>query len=493
MPSSSAAVPESSLKALSELSDRELLAALSTLAQQERAHTVAVLTHLAEVERRGLHLTRGCSSLFAYCVQRLGFSEDVAYKRVGASRYGSRFPLALELIAQGALHLSALLLVGPQLTEENHHEWLMTVSGKSKREVEVIVATRYPKPDVASSVRRLPARPLQDLAPVALGTVADQSNATRATQVGQTQPGNLRASANQRPRVEPLSGSTYRIVFTAPVALKQKLDRARELCSHCVAPTDLPALFERALDLLLEHEERRRFAVHSPKGRAKEHIGATESRSSRSEQEPDPADLVDPARRRRGSDALVSEALRQDSDTLVDEAQRQDADTLVSEALRQDADTSVSEALWQGPDALAEQTTGPRAMVEERGSGALGIEAPRQDSGALADETQTLDCGASIVGRSASISASEFSRYVPAAVRRAVWERDGGQCTFVDDEGNRCTERRYLEIDHRVARARGGPKGIRNCRLLCKAHNQQWAKQTFGIDFVTRARSRAKA
>ncbi|HEY5961948.1 MAG TPA: hypothetical protein VIV60_35560, partial [Polyangiaceae bacterium] len=96
----------------------------------------SVLQHLAEVERRGLHLEKGCSSLFAYCVKRLGFSEDVAYKRVGAARFARRFPLALELVAQGSLHLSALMLVGPHLTDANHRDWLVAAAGKSKKEVE---------------------------------------------------------------------------------------------------------------------------------------------------------------------------------------------------------------------------------------------------------------------------------------------------------------------------------------------------------------------
>src|SRR5439155_26062502 len=40
------------------------------------------------------------------------------------------------------------------------------------------------------------------------------------------------------------------------------------------------------------------------------------------------------------------------------------------------------------------------------------------------------------------------NRYVPARVRRAVWERDGGQCTFVGASGHRCESRRFLEFDH---------------------------------------------
>src|SRR5439155_6190058 len=40
------------------------------------------------------------------------------------------------------------------------------------------------------------------------------------------------------------------------------------------------------------------------------------------------------------------------------------------------------------------------------------------------------------------------SRHVPDAMKRAVHERDGGRCAFVDDRGKRCDERAALEIDH---------------------------------------------
>ncbi|MEK7348210.1 MAG: hypothetical protein AABZ94_05010 [Candidatus Eisenbacteria bacterium] len=47
-------------------------------------------------------------------------------------------------------------------------------------------------------------------------------------------------------------------------------------------------------------------------------------------------------------------------------------------------------------------------------------------------------------------------RYVPAQVRRAVWERDQGQCTFVGTTGHRCGARRFLQFDHVEPVARGG-------------------------------------
>jgi hypothetical protein len=399
------AAAAASREALAKLSDIELLARLTCLVKQERGLTVAVLVHLSEVERRELHLAKGYSSLFAYCVQRLGLSEDVAYKRVGAARYGRRFPLALDLLSQGALHLSALMLVGPHLTDANHREWLTAVAGKSKRETELFVATRCPKPDVPSSVRKLPQRqariqaranlePERAVQSALIGdTAASLSNATRTATASELQPSHASESAFDRPRVQPLSGSTFRVVLTADEVLKQKLDRARELCSHSVAPGDLPALFGRALDLLIEREEKRRYAARSPKRCKANPEGESRTArrpASRIHQDPDPGSPVEPEK----------------------------------------------------------QPTEPIASVKE------------------------------------------FSRHVPAVVRRAVWERDGGQCAFVDDEGNRCNARDFLDIDHVDAYARGGPTAICNCRLLCRAHNQHRAKLTFGTDFMICARSR---
>ena len=54
---------------------------------------------------------------------------------------------------------------------------------------------------------------------------------------------------------------------------------------------------------------------------------------------------------------------------------------------------------------------------------------------------------------------SPSSRYIPAAVRRAVAERDGNQCTFVDAEGRRCKELQSLQFHHRDPYARGVATG----------------------------------
>ena len=65
------------------------------------------------------------------------------------------------------------------------------------------------------------------------------------------------------------------------------------------------------------------------------------------------------------------------------------------------------------------------------------------------------------------------SRYIPAPVRRQVWRRDGGCCSYVDPHsGRRCGSRFLLELDHIVPFALGGDAQPSNLRLHCSAHHR---------------------
>ena len=65
------------------------------------------------------------------------------------------------------------------------------------------------------------------------------------------------------------------------------------------------------------------------------------------------------------------------------------------------------------------------------------------------------------------------ARAIPAAIKRAVWERDQGRCSYVDPAtGRRCTSRHLLQIDHIRPWASGGGSEPHNLRLLCHAHHR---------------------
>jgi 5-methylcytosine-specific restriction endonuclease McrA len=84
------------------------------------------------------------------------------------------------------------------------------------------------------------------------------------------------------------------------------------------------------------------------------------------------------------------------------------------------------------------------------------------------------------------------ARHIPAHVKRAVWQRDRGQCTFVGEQGQRCRSRKFLEFDHIDPVARGGKATVDAIRLRCRSHNQYEAERTFGAGFMNDKREETR-
>jgi hypothetical protein len=106
---------------------------------------------------------------------------------------------------------------------------------------------------------------------------------------------------------------------------------------------------------------------------------------------------------------------------------------------------------------------------------------------ALIERLEKRKFASSTRPRAAPTEPGPTKRGIPAHVRRAVWGRDGGRCTFVGDTGHRCETRRFLEFDHVEPVARGG-RGMTpgDVRLRCRTHNRLEAERAFGRDFVQR-------
>ena len=80
------------------------------------------------------------------------------------------------------------------------------------------------------------------------------------------------------------------------------------------------------------------------------------------------------------------------------------------------------------------------------------------------------------------------SRHIPAQVRRAVWSRDGGRCSFLDAAGRRCTGKSALEFHHVDNWARGADHDPDRLELRCRAHNQYQAVLDYGEATIEIAR-----
>jgi 5-methylcytosine-specific restriction endonuclease McrA len=131
----------------------------------------------------------------------------------------------------------------------------------------------------------------------------------------------------------------------------------------------------------------------------------------------------------------------------------------------------------------------------------LGHELPSGDLGqvfkraleALVRELEKRKFAAADRPRRRRRRSSSNPRHVPAEVKRAVWKRDQGQCTFRSDSGRRCPARTRLDFDHIEPVARGGTATVQGMRLRCRAHNQYDAECVFGAGFIERKREQARA
>jgi len=88
----------------------------------------------------------------------------------------------------------------------------------------------------------------------------------------------------------------------------------------------------------------------------------------------------------------------------------------------------------------------------------------------------------------AETDTSRRSRHIPAAVKRAVCERDGNRCGFVDEGGRRCTERHRLEFHHVKLWGCDGDHSPDSIALRCKPHNLHQAELDYGREKMERYR-----
>jgi hypothetical protein len=362
--------------ALQSVPDDELLRRLAELVSQSRRVEADLVAHIGEVDERRLFARQAFPSMFAYCTEHLHLSEAEAYRRITVARAARQFPALLDRLRDGRLHLSGLARLVPLLTAENSEALLKRAMHLTTRQIEALVAELAPRPDVPSTIRKLPQQPrprpraIQAVPPLATELVLErvESEATalplgklvarRVEQQPSVAPAAqaLPTPASPSPAVvQPLAPARYKVQFTASTGLRDKLERLSALMRPEIPGGDLAAVIERAVTETLERLEARRFG---------------------------------------------------------------------------------------------------KAF------------APRK----------TL----------AGTDTSGGGRHVPAAVRRAVCERDGERCRFVDEQGRRCSERHRLEFHHRLPFGMGGDHGLVNVGLLCPQHNRSFAERDYGRSAIRR-------
>ena len=140
---------------LEHLSNSVLLRETNEIVERDRLTTAELIAHLAEVDGRKLYLRAAFPSKHAWCVRKQGMSEDAASKRIQAARVARAFPAIFSGLADGRLHLSAVCLLAPVPQAGNAEALLAAAAGKTKSEIELLIAERFPRTELLPLVEML--------------------------------------------------------------------------------------------------------------------------------------------------------------------------------------------------------------------------------------------------------------------------------------------------------------------------------------------------
>ena len=210
------------------LSDEELVAQLASLWLEGRRLVARVIVYLIEVEDRALDKRSACSSMWVFCTERLHMSEGETSRRLNAAKLVRRFPSVLGRLERGEVHLSALRQLGRYLNEENIDAVLDEARGKTRSQLDEMIARHFPRPNAPT---------LENPMPVTASRCAT--------------------------RVEPLSASGVLLQMTMTAEGYADLKRAKELLGHSIPDGDTVKVIERALRTLVEDLEKDRRAKTS--------------------------------------------------------------------------------------------------------------------------------------------------------------------------------------------------------------------------------------
>ncbi len=150
---------------LKNLSSESLHSQLVSLCERERKLTLDILHHLREVDSRKLFASRGHSSLFAYVVEELHYSESAAQRRIFAMRALRELPELEVKVQSGELKITQLAQVqsffqtekkgGVTYSMSEKRELIESTLGKSTRETEKILAEKNPEAFISKEKLRV--------------------------------------------------------------------------------------------------------------------------------------------------------------------------------------------------------------------------------------------------------------------------------------------------------------------------------------------------
>ena len=486
------------LSTIAVLPDQVLLEQTRMLARHEQALQLCVLDHLREIDARRLYLRLGYSSLFDYTVRELHYTEAAAWRRIKAMRLCRETRGVRACLQDGSLNLSNAALLQNSFERWDRNGGGPVAAGSAAagtRAAPRAGSAPAAAPDEAAGapVPVLDARARQQLVERAMG------KSTRQVQqmLAEVDP----EAAAPAERLRALGDGRWELKAVVDGECQRGLQQLRELLSHVDPHLTVGQLLGRLVREGVERydpsrpprRKRRKSDPASDGCSAETAGGETADRVAAAAENPhQPGEAAAPtmspsAPKRSAKPTAVGTSpavLPAGGNSAEASPKRRLGPPPGSPASAPKCVAPRAERARSGGDAVAtELTSAARSRV------AAGSSIPEQSAhgAGSAERTATAKlgvAGGSIPDRSAASAGSAgrtaaakpgkpSGRSIPTAVKREVWRRDLGCCTYVDPHtGRRCGSRFFLEIDHIVPVARGGAAEPANLRLRCAGHHR---------------------
>ncbi len=256
------------------LADHVIAQRVDAHAVQQRTDAPLFIAELAEFDARNLWAPAGYHSTHNYCVKKHLLDHYLTCRWIAIARLGYRYPVIFPALAEGKLSQTTILQLRPHLISHTAPALLKAAMGKSKRQLEKLLAEKFPRPDVPTSIQPwMPPLAMSEPAPSApedsAPPAAMSNNLVAPVHMAPSfAPAQAVPMAPLAPRakVAALSPDRNALQVTIDDETVELLEQARDFLSHALPNADAGAVLKRALQCFVREMQRRKFAkVENPR------------------------------------------------------------------------------------------------------------------------------------------------------------------------------------------------------------------------------------
>ena len=424
---------------IKQLNNEELLSRTKLMVQKERNTHIQILHHLAEIDSRKLYFKQGFSSLFDYAVRELDYSEGAAYRRIKAMKLCRDLPETESRLQSGRLSLSAASQL--QVFFEKQDK-------KIKEEEKKALPLKSTEQRVSESeIQKQESEETQKLKQKPTGEVLKKSgqNSQSCSEVF-----DKKVSQNEEFKE---NSESHRSLSQEE---KENLIKRAEGCSTR-ATAKLLSETDPSLSLF---RDRTRFLG---KGKIEIKMVIDEECHKKLEKLKNLLSHKNPNLSYGELLAILSkEALKKYDPQRKNTCQKKEEQVQEKPSIKKQE--------------LKDKTANPEATFAPKLRQKKGVSEqlePLFGKSSSPTKKPLISMKKSLSPTRKKQHKQMISRYIHSYLRKYIWKRDEGQCTYVHHETKRrCTSRHLLQIDHIQPFALGGKTEKENLRLLCAGHNQ---------------------